>query len=402
MSSALLPSASSLDRIGNTSDLFDVAIVGGGIAGPIAALQLGRAGYRVALCDLHKEPPAEFRAEQLVGQQVGRLEELGLLGRLTRDSRLVGTATNGRLGKAIDRTQVDQYGVSYHSMVEALRDSLPDTVELIHSRVAAVANGPALQSLRLAGDRDIKARLVILATGLSTVLPKRLGLEYRMINAGHSLALGFDMDFSATSSQDSTFVYYGEHPRDRMDYLAIFPMQGTSRANLFCYHEQGSEWVRSFCSDPKARLLEVMPGLARMIAPFEIVSPVQVRSNDLRVATDPARDGVVLVGDAFQTPCPAAGTGIDRLLSDVDILCGTYVPSWFATPGMARDKIAAYYADPAKQAFDAECLRIAQYRRAVSTGRSVWWTVHRKQVFFRRQLRGLLQRRRSLASTAAG
>lgn len=372
----------------------DVAVVGGGLAGVIAAIQLGRKGYSVALFDLHDAPRPEFRAEQLVGPQIGRLAELGLLEPMTRESRLATQAVNARSGKVLDRTAVNQYGVPYDAMVAAVRCALPEPVAFLPRRVAALETSPELQHVSLSDGTKVSARLIVLATGLSSVLSKRLGIEAKVIRAGQSLAVGFDVAFSDPSSHDVLpLTYYGEQTRDRIDYIALFAMHDVIRANLFCYQEQQSEWTRAFCRDPKESLAAVMPGLTAVTGPFDIVSPVQVRSNDLRVAVDPARDGVVLIGDAFQTPCPAAGTGIDRLLSDVDILCGRYVPAWLDSPGMAKEKIAGFYADPAKQAYDAECIRIADYRRAVSTRESLWWTVHRKQVFFRRRMKALLGKR---------
>ena len=58
--------------------------------------------------------------------------------------------------------------------------------------------------------------------------------------------------------------------------------------------------------------------------------------------------GVVLVGDAFATSCPAAGTGTGKVFTDVERLCNVHIPRWLATPGMGADKIAAFYDDPVK------------------------------------------------------
>ena len=373
----------------------DVAIIGGGLAGSVAAIMLARQGLSITLVDLHGEPRPEFRAEQLVGPQIGRLAALGLLDAMTEKARLSTEVLNGRLGRMVDRTRVDQFGVPYEAMVRAVRATIPSSVEIVTGRVTGIRNSPEFQTVTLASGAEITSRLAVVATGLSSVLPKRLGIEYRTIRAGHSVALGFDVTpHAGTPDTFTPLVYYGENPRDRIDYLALFPMHGAIRANLFCYQEQNSEWIRAICREPKRELLRVIPGLSKLFGDFDAEPPVQVRSNDLRVANEPARDGFVLVGDAFQTPCPAAGTGIDRLLSDLDVLCTTHIPAWFASPGMPRAKIAAFYADPTKQSFDAECLRIAEYRRAVSTRENLWWTVHRKQVFFRRQLSNLLARRR--------
>ncbi len=368
-------------------------MIGAGLAGTITALRLAGQGRSVALIDLNDAPRPEFRAEQLVGPQIGTLAQWGLLDAMTRGGRLYTEALNGRLGRIVDATRVDQYGVPYEAMVRAARECLPPGVKLTIGRVAEIDCGPEIQVVRMSSGAEIVSRLVVMATGLSTVLPRRLGVEYRTIRAGHSLAVGFDLGVAGATAQTfSPMIYYGEDTRDRMDYIALFGMHDVIRANLFCYQEQQSEWARAFCRDPKPGLLALMPGLAKLIGSFEVTSPVQMRSNDLRVAQEPVRDGIVLVGDAFQTPCPAAGTGIDRLLSDVGILCDTYVPAWFVTPGMGQDKVAAFYADPTKRAYDAECLRIAEYRRAVSTQDSLAWAFHRKQVFFRRQVGALLAR----------
>ena len=381
----------------------DVAVIGGGLGGTIAAVRLGQMGYRVTLFDLHETPRPEFRAEQLVGRQIGRLAEMGLLGPMTADSRLSTEAINGRCGKLLDRTPVQQYGVPYQAMVAGARRELPRTVRLRSVRVTAVETGLHRQRVVLADGSSLTARLVVLATGLSSVLPKRLGIDFQTVRAGHSLALGFDIAVAgATSGAALPTIYYGERAEDCIDYLALFPMHGVTRANLFCYRDQNSEWTRAFCRDPSAELFKVMPGLKKVIGEYAIMSAVQVRSNDLRVAADPALDGVVLIGDAFQTPCPAAGTGIDRLLSDVDTLCDRHVRAWFASPGMAKSKIAAFYADPDKRAVDAECLRIADYRRAVSTTDSLWWTVHRKQVFLRRRLKALMAKYAGRRSAGGG
>ena len=56
-------------------------------------------------------------------------------------------------------------------------------------------------------------------------------------------------------------------------------------------------------------------------------------------------EGVVLVGDAFCTSCPAGGTGVRKALLDVERLCNVHIPHWLATPGMGIQKVTAFYED---------------------------------------------------------
>ena len=58
---------------------YDVAVVGAGISGTLAAITLGNAGYRVALIDRNAVFPDEFRVEKIGSDLVSRFERLGLL-----------------------------------------------------------------------------------------------------------------------------------------------------------------------------------------------------------------------------------------------------------------------------------------------------------------------------------
>ncbi|MDQ2804548.1 MAG: hypothetical protein M3Y41_18390 [Pseudomonadota bacterium] len=105
-----------------------------------------------------------------------------------------------------------------------------------------------------------------------------------------------------------------------------------------------------------------------------------MRTNHLHAAVDYCRAGVVLIGDAFQMSCPATGTGIVRLMTDVDRLCNVHVPRWLASPGMGADKIAQFYGDPVKIACDAEAFRAAEYQRSAACETALSWRMHRFRV----------------------
>ena len=57
----------------------DIAIIGGGLSGSIAAAMLGRAGISTVLIDPHESYPADFRVEKLSGHvQVERFLKTGI------------------------------------------------------------------------------------------------------------------------------------------------------------------------------------------------------------------------------------------------------------------------------------------------------------------------------------
>lgn len=110
------------------------------------------------------------------------------------------------------------------------------------------------------------------------------------------------------------------------------------------------------------------------------------------VAENVDQNGIVLIGDAFQTSCPAAGTGVTRLLTDIDRLCNVLIPQWLETPGMGKEKIENFYSDPVKQATDMEAMRMAHYRRSLTVNHTLRWNFHRRQHFARRRIAGWFNR----------
>ncbi len=377
----------------------EVAVVGAGLGGAAAAAVLSRAGCDVIVVDRHSTYPADFRAEQLVGWQTDALHRLGLLDGIVGQSAPAPSATATCFGKVIDETFSPHYGLRYEDMVNAAR-AQASGARFVTGRVARVTTGPDMQHVVLADGAVIQARLVVLATGpnCGDLLPQ-LGIERHTLSEHHSLTLGFDVQ---TSSR-RVLVCYGEQAGDGMGYLTVFPIGDTMRANLFCYRAPGDPWVKEFKRDPKRALLDVMPSLERLLGPFEIAGKVQVRPNSIHRAENVRRQaGIVLIGDAFQSSCPAVGKGVGRILADLEVL-RRVVPAWLGTPGMDADKIEQFYQDPAKCRFDAEALRAAEYRRALSTQTSWTWKAHRAKHYCKRRTLGVIARAlRHRASSGPG
>jgi hypothetical protein len=118
---------------------------------------------------------------------------------------------------------------------------------------------------------------------------------------------------------------------------------------------------------------------------------VKIRPVDLYVTRGHRQPGVVLVGDAFATSCPAAGTGARKALNDVERLCNIHIPRWLATPSMSLEKIAAFYDDPVKRACDDASLAKAYELRSFSIDRDLPWRARRWGKFLAQYGRGSLR-----------
>ena len=245
----------------------------------------------------------------------------------------------------------------------------------------------------------------MLANGLNNGLRDDLGLRRIVLSPAHSTTIAFNL----RPKEGGTFpfpalTFYSESTAARMAYLTLFPVRDGMRANLMVYRKLDDPWVRRMIETPETAMFELMPSLKRMIGDVEIEGPVKIRPADLTVSEGFRRPGVVLVGDAFATSCPAAGTGVDKVFTDVDLLCNTYIPAWLKTPGMGADKVGQFYDDPAKQATcDAHTIARAYALRAFSIDPSPIWVWRRWSRFLGRGAIGLLHRWRSRwAPSSAG
>jgi len=145
--------------------------------------------------------------------------------------------------------------------------------------------------------------------------------------------------------------------------------------------------------DPIGTLTRTLPETASALHGREVVRKLEVRGTDLYAVSGQIQDGVVLLGDAFQASCPSSGTGVTRILNDVERLTQAHIPGWFATPGLGADKIASFYADPAKQAVDNDAMRRSIRGRKATLGTTPYWRARRVVAGLKRSLAAARTRR---------
>lgn len=365
----------------------DVAIVGGGLAGSLAAAVLARAGHRVVLIDKRAVYPEEFRVEKIGGHQLEMFRRLGFIRGLESVASPYDRVLNIREGKVVDVSVGQAYGLPYADLVAMARGQIPDPSTLIVDEVTAVNCSDDVQHLALASGRRLTARLVVLATGMAGALGYKLGIRRRVLAERHSVSFGFTIARRDGAPFDfKALTCYGERTADGVDYLSLFPVRAGMRANLFMFRDPTDPVMRDLRRDTEATLLRLLPGLQPYLGDFHVTDRVQNWVMDLSVVEGHLQDGVVLIGDAFQTNCPAAGTGVARLLVDVERLCTEHAPRWLATTGMGVEKIAQFYSDPEKLAADQQSLKMARFRQALTSRNDISWDMRRRLHFLRRSI----------------
>jgi 2-polyprenyl-6-methoxyphenol hydroxylase-like FAD-dependent oxidoreductase len=354
----------------------DIAIVGGGLAGSTAAAMLARAGIRAVLIDPHPTYPPDFRCEKLDASQVELLHKIGLAGPVLRVATADDKISIARFGRLIDRRPNAQYGLLYDTLVNTIRAEIPADA-FIHAKASAIAASPDRQTLTLSTGDTISARLVVLANGLNIALRHALGIGREVLSACHSISIGFDLAPVGRRSFDfRALTYFPERVSSRMAYLTLFPIGAIMRANLFVYRDMQDLWLRQMRHAPQQALDALMPRLRKLTGVTEIMD-VKIRPVDLAVSTNYRQAGIVLIGDAFSTSCPAAGTGCNKVFTDVELLCNHHIPRWLASEGMSADKIAAFYDDPVRVACETFSRDKAFFLRALSTETGALWQARR-------------------------
>jgi 2-polyprenyl-6-methoxyphenol hydroxylase-like FAD-dependent oxidoreductase len=356
----------------------DVAIVGGGLAGSLAAAMLGKAGIDATLIDPHPQYPPDFRCEKLDGAQVELLKKTGLADGILRAATHDRECWIARFGYLVDKRPGDQYGIYYTPLVNTVRGLIPQEVPVIHAKATAIDTGGDRQTVTLSNGESVSARLVVLANGLNMGLRDRLGLRRKILSECHSVTIGFDTKpVGRPGFAFSALTYYAERTSDRAALITLFPIGATMRANLFVYRDMRDPWLKQFRDAPQETLFAMMPGLRRLMGDFEVTDFVRIRPVDLYATRGYEQAGLVLVGDAFSTSCPAAGTGARKAINDVERLCNVHIPRWLTTPGMDADKIAAFYDDPVKRECDEFSLAKAYSLRAFSLDTGLYWRLRR-------------------------
>ncbi|TIP02434.1 MAG: FAD-dependent monooxygenase [Mesorhizobium sp.] len=364
----------------------EVAIVGAGLAGTVLAITLAKAGRKVALIDPHRVHHDEFRAEKTRDEQMRLFEKLGL-GSVFRSLSTPMTDLHVfRFGQLFERKQTFEYAFSYAPLVNGMRAALPPEVPLTIGKVAEVSTGPDRQRLVLTDGSVIDARLLVVATGYSEAVRRAIGVERIEESKAHSLSMGFDLAITPQEFGLQSLTFYAKRVADRIAFLTIFRIGERLRANMFVYRTVADPWVRAFRENPQKMLQDLMPEIAARSGNFAVASEVEVRQVSLTTTQGHRRDGVVFIGDAFATTCPAQGDGINRVLTDVDCLSSTHIPAWLETPGMAADKICAFYDDPIKVAADTRALRASIYAKRITTETGLEWRLRRLRNNTARQL----------------
>jgi 2-polyprenyl-6-methoxyphenol hydroxylase-like FAD-dependent oxidoreductase len=256
-------------------------------------------------------------------------------------------------------------------------------------RVTQIVNSNDLQTVRLDDGSQLTSRLLVLACGLNGDLLPDLNLKRNWIQKSQSLALAFTLERPDGAPFAFDAITYSLASAEvGIDYLSLFPVNGTLRANLFGFPAEDSSWVQRLVRYPNREIPRLFPRLSRAIGTYRAIGKVETAWINLYRTEGEAPPGLVLLGDACQNVCPSTGIGVLKVLTDVEVLRDC-MPGWFQGEGMDKQKLRSYFEDPRKKAVDRKALQTALYRRNATLEQSTKWRIHRARLSFERQIQRL-------------
>jgi 2-octaprenyl-6-methoxyphenol hydroxylase len=306
----------------DASRTYDVAVVGGGPAGLVAAVALAEAGARTALI-ARRQAYGDNRTTALLGGSVSFLDALGVWRRCV-DKAAVLTAMRlvddtGRLIRAPEvrfsahEIDLDAFGynIENRELIAALEACAAEISGLTRFDDEAKAVGPGEHGVEIhtAGGADIVAPLVVGADGRHSLCREAAGIQVSHRDL-HQSALTFNISLSRPHKNVSTEFHTEQGP------CVFVPLPGDRCSVVWVTSPTEAERLKGFGDDELSEAAEkqshsifgrvrVEPG--RSLFPLTIERPKQFA--DKRIA---------LVGEAAHVIPPIGAQGLNLGLRDAD------------------------------------------------------------------------------------
>jgi geranylgeranyl reductase family protein len=308
-------------------DHYDVAVIGAGPAGSMAAKYAAKAGARTILLEEHAAVGWPVECAGLLG--AGAMAESELAGDSFIQRGMSGAAIFSPGGSCLyfKARTCKAWVVDRRLFDRALtRDALREGAELrLCSYVRKMNRDEGLCTLSLAGGEEVRASIVISAEGVRARLARQLGImPPEVILSGAQVEVPF-----AVEDPESVEVHLG--PAPGLFAWVVPTDEETARIGL-CARERGCDHLQAFLNSDRIRTRIRGSAAAINVGGLPLGPPAAT-----------AVAGLLAVGDAAAQVKPTSGGGI--------------------YPGLVAAKIAGGVAAAAAMEGDSSAERLMEYDR---------------------------------------
>lgn len=300
---------------------YDIAVVGGGLAGSIAAIGFAKAGFTIAFV-APEDNRTDGRTTALMENSIRYLAELGLWDAVEPQAAALRTMqiidATDRLLRAptvafrAAEIGLDAFGYNIPNapFLKVLADVIAaeDGIDVIHASVERLEHEGDRTTLRLSDGRSIDASLVVGADGRQSGVRKSAGIDISTTAYPQTaLVLNFAHDFPHANTSTEFHTQTGP--------FTIVPL-GERRSSLVWVvkPEQARDLV-DMTEEALNRRIEERMG--SMLGKVRIEGRPQAWPLSAQTARAFGKDGIVLVGEAAHVFPPIGAQGLNLSLRDI-------------------------------------------------------------------------------------
>ena len=327
----------------------DVAVVGSGPAGHVAAIQMAQLGLSVVLIG-PAHSGTDGRTTALLGSSVSYLERLGLWdgikakGQALRVMRLIDDT--GRLLRAptteFDSSEIGLeafgYNIDNNKLVEALHESFDaiDATLLIEDQQFArsVALNDDFATIEMEDGSNWQAKLAIAADGRNSLVKEAAGVEMRKWSYPQSALVVNLHHPSSSHNNTSTEFHTPTGP------FTLVPYRDGFTSSLVCV-ETPKKAQELKALDKAALTLELERRAHSIYGAFEIITTPQVFPLSGMVAKGFQGLRAALIAESAHVFPPIGAQGLNLSLRDIESLADVIQSKGLADPG--SEEVLAHY-----------------------------------------------------------
>ena len=345
----------------------EVIVVGGGPAGASVAFSLARQGVDVLVLDRARFPRSKPCAEYLSPEASRILDDMGALQRVERSgaAMLAGVRVRAPNGAVIAGDFVASHGYrGYRDRGLSVRREVLDSILLDSARTAGARVAErtrvidllnedgrvrGVRTLADAGESALRARFVVGADGLRSVVAHRLGLAHRMRRPRRLALVTHYTGVAEIGDQAEMHV-------ERDGYVGIADVgAGVTTVSLVVAAARSRELSRDRTAFLHAWIAR-RPHLAPRFAGATRITPVVATGPFASRARRAWAPGAGLVGDAADFFDPFTGEGIYAALRGGELLAASLHEAVSAPTERGADAALAAYDAARRREFGGKWL----------------------------------------------